>query len=241
MIKISVAILAWNNADVLQHSLPMLRTELDGIKHEIIVVDNGSTDNTPELVLKYKCLLLRFNENYGISTGKNRGISATDGEHLLLLDGDILPVPNSIRLMSQWLDDNQDKHAIGMYPNRFCTDMNQGHLKPCEEYCNVLFEPKEHKCACLFYGMYRRSIFHDGLRMDESGAYGKVGYGWEDHDFFMRMKERGIKQYVAHINHPKGRYHHRINSSIRIMGDATFRESMQARNAQFKERWGNAT
>lgn len=238
--KISVVILAWNNAETLAHSIPAIKEELKDVSHETLVIDNGSTDKTPELVKALGVYLIRDEVNRGISIGKNRGISASTGEHIFLLDGDIIPVPNSITMMSRWLDENLDKHAIGAYPNRFCTDLNKGHLKPCEEWCHTLWEPVPHKCACLFYGMYRKKIFDDGLMMDESGVYGECGYGWEDHDFFLRMKERGIIQYVAHINHVKGRYHHKINSSIRVMGDAKFRESMKKRHEQFKARWGDA-
>lgn len=242
--KISVNILCWDNLDVLKYSIPQLLRELESIKHEIIVIDNGSNDGTSEYIKSVMGLgniqFIQNPENMGISIGKNQGINASSGEYVFMLDGDILPVENSIQCLMNWLDENPDKDAIGMYPNRFCQDMNKGHLKPCEEWCEKLFEPVPHKCACLFYGLYRKKIFDNGLRMDMTGEYGKVGYGWEDHDFFMRMKTLGITQYVAHINHIKGRYHHRINSSIRNMGDATFRESMKARCAQFKRTWENA-
>jgi hypothetical protein len=54
------------------------------------------------------------------------------------------------------------------------------------------------------------------------------------------MQTLGITQYVANINHAKGRYYHHINSSIRVMGDSVFRESIAARAKQFKRTWENA-
>ena len=237
--RISVNILCMNNLDVMRHSIPSIIEELTGTEYEIIVVDNGSTDSVgaflPPMV-KY----IRNDENRGISIGKNQGINASSGEYIFMIDGDVLPVKNSILKLAEWLDANPDKDAIGMYPNRFTTDMNHGHFNPAEAFCHILFEPVPHKCACLFYGMYRRRIFDNGLRMDESGEYGKPGYGWEDHDFFKRMQTLGITQYVTNINHAKGRYHHRINSSIRVMGDSFFRESIAARSKQFKRTWENA-
>lgn len=245
--KISVMILSWNNADVMKLSIPIIFAELKGMDFEIVFVDNGSTDGTKELIKSWidatqlhniNCFSNKVNR--GISIGKNQGINACIGEHVLMLDGDVCPVPNSIRLMSKFLDDNIDKHAIGMYPNKFSDQPNKGHLTPCEVFCDELYQPMEHNCTCLFYGMYRRIIFDEGLRMNEKGAFGEAGYGWEDHDFFKRMQQRGIKQYVAHINNPRGRYYHKINSSIRAMGDDAFRRSMQARSLQFKEIWNAA-
>jgi glycosyltransferase involved in cell wall biosynthesis len=243
--KVSVNILCWNNLDVLEMSLPMLLEELKYIDHEIIFVDNGSTDGSKEFMLKWKekhpWLLtnLMFNsENMGISKGKNQGIDHSRGEYIFMMDGDVCPVPHSILKLIKFLDENKDKHAIGMYPNKWTDQDGKSGATYFETRCEQLFEPVVHKCACLFYGMYRRSIFKDGLRLCEDGAFGEEGYGWEDHDFFKRMQKEGVIQYVAHINHPKGRYYHKINSSIRSMGDKVFRKSLSDRSKQFKEIWG---
>lgn len=239
--KISVNILCWNNLDVLEMSLPMLLEELKYIDHEIVIVDQGSTDGSKDFILKWKekhpwlSMNLNFNShNMGISKGKNQGIDHSRGEHIFMMDGDVCPVPQSILRLSRFLDENKDKHAIGMYPNVWTDTKNSN----AEVRCQELFDPQPHKCVCLFYGMFRRSIFKDGLRMCEEGAFGLPGYGWEDHDFFKRMQKEGIVQYVAHINRPKGKYYHKINSSIRVMGDSLFRQTMSDRSKQFKEIWG---
>jgi hypothetical protein len=79
-------------------------------------------------------------------------------------------------------------------------------------------------------------MFDAGLRFDE--RYGP-GYGYEDLDFFLEMKERGIKQYVCHINNAAGKYYHEINSSIRVMGHQAYVKSNNERAEIFKEKWGN--
>lgn len=239
---ISVNVLVWNNKSTIVKTLTAIENDLKDTSHEYIIVDNGSTDGSCDLVSGWIADSLPANsnfvchqENLGISVGKNRGIGLSKGEYIFMCDGDVVPVPNSIRMMIAWMDSNIDKVAIGMHPNKFVTspDMAGG-------VCEKLADVKEHRCACLYYGLYRRRIFDGGLRMSEDGEFGKPGYGWEDHDFFERFKKAGHTQYVADINNHTGRYYHHINSSIRAMGREVYMETSRARGKQFHEAWDAA-
>jgi len=238
--KISVNILAWNNKDTILKLLEAVKADLEGIDHEYIIVDNGSTDGCDELIYTwvettkpFYYRYIRNRENLGISVGKNTSINLSKGEYVLMLDGDIVPVPNSIIKMIEWMDDNPDKNAFGVLPNKFVTSPDMAE-KTCEKFIDV----KEHKCCCLYYGIFRRSIFDNGLRMCEEGEIGGPGYGWEDHDFYKRMQQAGVNQYTGEINKPGGRYFHAINSSIRAMGHSKYIESSRLRAKQFHEVWG---
>ena len=65
---------------------------------EIIVVDDGSTDNSAKYVKAYDDSRIRyiFKENGGVSSARNAGIRAASGEWLLLLDADDELLPGSI-------------------------------------------------------------------------------------------------------------------------------------------------
>ena len=235
---ISVFILSWNNKKTIQKCAQAAFEDVKDMEHEFIFVDNGSDDGTVDLIgewitghLKDNFKFIRNSENKGISHGKNAGIDASCGEYILMLDGDVVAVPNSVKLMLAWLEEN-GKDALGMFPNKFSNTPDHA-----ETYCNELIGFREFKCCCLYYGLFRRKIFDSGLRLSVDGEFGKPGYGWEDHDFFLRMKQKGIIQYVAHINSEKGKYFHDINSSIRAMGHDKYIETMRSRDKQFKETW----
>jgi len=237
--KVSINILTWNNKSTIEKLMNTLKSEMIGIDHEYIFIDNGSDDGTLDIITNWIVVNLKDNfkikrnpVNLGISKGKNRGIDVSDGEYIMMLDGDVVPVSNSIRLMIEWMDKNKKEVALGMYPNKFSPTEDHA-----EKYCEKLMGFKEHKCACLYYGIYRRKIFKKGLRMNEEGEFGKPGYGWEDHDFFQRFKKAGYIQHVAHINKESGKYYHHINSSIRAMGREKYMETSRARDKQFKGIW----
>lgn len=226
--KLSVNILTWNTIKTLKETLQILENELNRVQHEIIIVDNGSKDGCQELAT------IKNPVNVGISKGKNQGIEISKGDFILLLDGDVVPVPNSVTCLMQWLENNPDCMAIGMYPNKFSKQHNTEYNKSFhEEYCHKLEPVEEHKGHCIYYGMYRREVF-DKIRFDE--AYG-VGYGWEDLDSYMQMEQHGIKQYVAGINHKCGKYYHAINSSIPQLGFDKYMSTSLERSKIFKSKW----
>jgi len=219
----------------------VLKEELIMVDHEIIVVDNGSNDENVEYLSRVmgECSSVSaiFNErNQGISIGKNQGINASEGDYILMLDADVVPVRNSINLMLEYMDTHEDCHALGMYPNKWSNQKNNGQ-KHHEDYCHKLYEPMIKKATCLYYGIYRRWMFDEGLRMNVDGIFGEVGYGWEDHDFYMLLKAHGIDQWMAHINNPTGKYYHAINSSIRVMGKNKYMETSRARGKVYNRLW----
>lgn len=231
--RISVNILCWNNLDVLRLTIPQLLAELKDF--EIIVIDQASTDGTKEFFLginDHRVNYKRLNYNVGISMGKNLGFDHSQGEYIVTLDGDVLPVKGSIDKFIEYLESNSKVDAIGAFPKKFFDHQGQE-----EKICNVLFNPRPHDCACLFYGVYLRRVI-DSVRMCEDGAFGLCGYGWEDHDFYKRMQKEGFVQYAADINYPNGRYYHAINSSIRQMGDEKYRSTSEERRKLFHEIWG---
>ena len=234
MTEIDIAILAWNNIDTIDECIGSVIDEFKdaGISWGIHVVDNGSTDGTQ----KYGTI--KNEKNLGISKGKNQCIDACASKYIFLLDGDIIVVPNSIRLLLNYIKEYEEVKAIGFIAQQWSNQRNRNGQKHHETYCNSLHDVREEQRASIFYGIYDRGIFDNGLRFDEGGVFGEVGYGWEDHDFYEQMRSRGIKQYVAHVNHAGGKYYHAINSSIRAMGREEYIRTSKLRAEYFRSKWG---
>ena len=86
--KISVIIPSWNRAERLAAALDSVYAQ-SVPPLEIIVVDDGSTDHTRELLARhYPEVRYIFQQNQGISQARNTGITAASGEWLALLDSD---------------------------------------------------------------------------------------------------------------------------------------------------------
>jgi len=91
MIKISVVILTYNSASYIKPCLSSLYMQsYQGF--EVIVVDNGSKDETTSLVKETypQAILIKNKDNLGASKGRNQGIEAACGEWILTLDCDII-------------------------------------------------------------------------------------------------------------------------------------------------------
>lgn len=81
---------------------------------ECIVVDNGSTDDTPEVLKGYggKVRTIR-QENLGPSVARNTGVRASEGEYIAFLDADDWWEPSKIATQMRYLDDHPDVGALG--------------------------------------------------------------------------------------------------------------------------------
>jgi len=81
---------------------------LSGIEHEIILVDDGSTDGTVAAVgnlLPANAELLVFNKNYGQTTALAAGIDHARGELIATMDGDLQNDPRDIPVMMAYLEE----------------------------------------------------------------------------------------------------------------------------------------
>ena len=88
--KISIIIPAYNEE---QYIGALLKSIYDGkflYDYEVIVVDNGSTDRTREIIKKTKAKLIAFPEGYSISAVRNKGVKESSSEILVFLDADII-------------------------------------------------------------------------------------------------------------------------------------------------------
>ena len=84
--RVSVVVCSYNGGATLDECLASL-DHLNYPDYEVIVVDDGSTDNTPEIVRHHACRCLRV-ENGGLSRARNLGIEAAAGEIVAFIDSD---------------------------------------------------------------------------------------------------------------------------------------------------------
>jgi GT2 family glycosyltransferase len=96
--KVAVVILNWNGEKFLREFLPgvVSNSEHEGV--EIVVADNGSTDDSVQLLRQNfpSVRLILFDKNYGFTGGYNRALNQIDAEYFVLLNSDVEVTPNWI-------------------------------------------------------------------------------------------------------------------------------------------------
>ncbi|WP_148862579.1 glycosyltransferase family 2 protein [Marinobacter fonticola] len=123
----SVVIPCFNRADMVCDAIDsvLLQTIND---YEIIVVDDGSSDNTIEVLSKYKDFIkLERQPNSGVAAARNRGLSAAIGRYVCYLDSDDIWAENKLEVYKAAIEDNSDpdflfsdfsKHDVSL-PKRY--------------------------------------------------------------------------------------------------------------------------
>ena len=115
----SVIILNWNGAEMLKRYLPSVvkntpASSRKGREIEIIVADNGSTDNSLEVLAKdfpsVKTIVL--DQNYGFAEGYNRAIAQVDSEYTVLLNSDVEVTEGWLDPLLAYLDTHTDVAAV---------------------------------------------------------------------------------------------------------------------------------
>ncbi len=111
----SVIIPTFNGAERIGHCLAALRGQVDQSGGEILVVDDGSTDNTAEVVQRYCNVRLIRQANAGPAAARNRGAQEAPGTIILFTDDDCVPVCNWLDQMLEAFGDPEVVGAKGIY------------------------------------------------------------------------------------------------------------------------------
>ncbi len=187
----------------------MIRTLFDTVAtetHEVIVIDDASTDGTPAFLeeISGKCRILRNEKNLGFSTSNNRAAREATGQYLLFLNNDLELTPGWLEPMLALFESHLKVGAVGNVQRNLATGLvdhagiffdlqgmpthawkNRKRLPP-----GSWSERNAATAACL---LIRRTVFEslDGFCEDYRN-------GMEDVDLCARLKDHGYRLFVSH-------------------------------------------
>lgn len=105
-ITISIVIVTWNCKAYASECLKSLDRQLHRFPTELIVVDNASSDGTPELIAADfpHVRLIKSNRNLGFAKGNNVGISASRGKYVCLINPDVIVTADCLGKLVDYME-----------------------------------------------------------------------------------------------------------------------------------------
>ena len=178
---ISVVIPAYNSSSTIKDCIDsVLQQTRADLVCEILVINDGSKDNTEELVEqlyeKEEKVRVISKENGGVSTARNAGIRAAKGDWIALLDSDDVWLPEKLELQWAEIENNKDIAFIGS--NRNQEDLHYGTKVHDDLYCldlhQLLIKMWPHTSTALI----RRDVFETVGCFNEQMRYAEDGELW---------------------------------------------------------------
>ena len=139
--KLSVVIPVYNSVASLAELLRALG-ESDPCDHEVIVVDDGSTDGSAAAAEALGARVIRLPKNSGPATARNAGVRAAAGEVILFLDADVKPPPSLMAHAARRLAEEPELVALNGYYSP--VPLNPGFFPSFKaRYIHFLFSGKD--------------------------------------------------------------------------------------------------
>jgi GT2 family glycosyltransferase len=147
---LSIIIVNWNTRQLLSQCLRSMIDNLHGMSIESFVVDNGSTDNSVEMVrIEFpEVTLIENHENLGFARANNQAIQHSQGRYILLLNSDAFLSPNAIQKMIQLMEADVSIGIAGaclVYPDRGYQKAHGPLPNYCSEVCSLFGLDKLYK------------------------------------------------------------------------------------------------
>ena len=202
----SVIIPAYNSEKSLGKCLESVLSQCGAGKFEVIVVDDGSTDSTAEIVRKFRGVKLLQQENAGPAAARNNGVRAAVGDIIVFTDDDCIAEKNWLKEMLAPFKDTEVSGVQGAYRTR------QGELMARFSQLEIEYRYKRlrRKKFIDFIGSYSAAYRKkDFLGVGGFDTRFKIASG-EDPDFSFRLSEKGKKL----VFNPRAIVYHRHDVSL---------------------------
>ncbi len=111
--KISVIIPTYNGEATLRQCLEAVYRS-DYPDYEVVVVDDCSTDATPQIAAEFPCRVVCHEVNRGAAVAKNTGAAAAEGDVVFFIDSDVIVRPDALSLIAEDLRDPSVDAVVGL-------------------------------------------------------------------------------------------------------------------------------
>jgi glycosyltransferase involved in cell wall biosynthesis len=187
---VSIVIPAYNHAPYLAETIDSVLQQTYA-HWELILIDDGSTDDTPTIIQRYTDPRIRSfrQENHGLSATLNRGVSLARGVYFAFLPSDDAYEPDKLALQVKVLEDNP---TVGVVFSRQRVTAEQGQPtseQQVQEWFEVPFTTKEEIFPALFERDFLSTPTHL-LRMEcfaRIGLFDESLVTTQDYDLWLRM------------------------------------------------------
>jgi len=205
-VQFSVIVPAYNAERTLDGCLAALRRQtVDPACLEVIVVDDGSTDCTPEVALRHRVRLIR-QEHAGPAAARNRGAQAARGQILLFTDADCAPAPDWVERMTEPFRDPEIAGAKGVYRTHQRSLVARFVQLEYEEKYARMARQERIDFIDTYSAAYRRAIFLANGGFDTLFPTASV----EDQEFSFRLARKGYHLVFV----PQAIVYHQHNTTV---------------------------
>lgn len=151
---------------------------------ELLIINDGSTDNTEEIILSFKDTRIRYynnQENTGISNSLNKGINLSIGKYTARMDGDDISYPDRLAKQVHFLDTHRGHGLVGSWyyvinSNSALRTVKRKATKDMDIRLAMLFENQFiHSSVMMRTDMLKEMLYDPELEV------------CEDYDLFMRF------------------------------------------------------
>jgi GT2 family glycosyltransferase len=221
--RVAAVIPHWNRRDLLQTLLENLRAQTRPFD-EILVIDNGSTDDSAELAERAGARVLRLQRNLGFASAVNRGIEATPADWIAILNNDVTLDPTWLEKLLAAASQQDVSFATGKilsasHPALIDGTFDELSRAACAHRCGsgkpdapIWNLPRRIRFAPMTAALFRKQLFAELGGLDESfGSY------LEDVEFGLRCAVTGHDGLYV----PSAVAHHRGSATLGKWNKAT--------------------